>query len=366
MIAAPSPTLARYVGRLFAARVAAVLAMLVSILMVLDLLGESGRILAVPGNGGDDVWTYVWLRLPQLVAQFLPFSVLLGALITFASLSAQGEVVIFKAGGLSAHQILGPMFLVGAAVAVIAFAFNETVLTRSTATLSAWKAADYAPLKSLDAQLPRDLWASDGMTLVRARRPAGEAAGPARITNLVAYERDAGGRLVAVVRAAEAEARPGGGWRLKEARRFDVATGRTTAAPVLDWAVAIPPEQFRARDVSADEVPWWKLRALIERQRAEGRPTAALEAAWHHKLSGPLSAVLMPLLGAVAAFGLARSGRLLVRAGIGMALGFLFFVADNFMLAMGGFNAVPPWVAGWAPLLLFFLIGETILLWTEE
>jgi lipopolysaccharide export system permease protein len=36
------------------------------------------------------------------------------------------------------------------------------------------------------------------------------------------------------------------------------------------------------------------------------------------------------------------------------------------MLAMGGFNAVPPWVAGWAPLLLFILIGETILLWTEE
>jgi lipopolysaccharide export system permease protein len=366
VLAAPSPTLARYVARLFAARVAAVLAMLVAILLVLDLLGESGRILAVPGNGGDDVWTYVRLRLPQLVAQFLPFSVLLAALITFATLSAQGEVVIFKAGGLSAHQILGPMFLVGAAVALIAFVFNETVLTRSTAVLSAWKAADYAPLATLDRQGPRDLWASDGMTLVRARRPATGSDAPERVTDLLAYERDSNGRLVAVLTAPRAEALPGGGWRLSQARRFDVATGRITVAPSLDWPARIPPERFRARSVSADETPWWKLGPLIAQMRAEGRSTAALETAWHHKLAGPLSAMLMPLLGAVAAFGLARSGRLLVRAGIGMALGFLFFVADNFMIAMGGFNAVPPWVAGWAPLLLFVLIGESVLLWTEE
>ena len=366
MMAAPSPTLARYVARLFAARVAAVLAMLVSILMVLDLLGESGRILAVAGNSGDDVWTYAALRLPQLMSQFLPFSVLLGALITFAGLSAQGEVVIFKAGGLSAHQILAPMFLVGAGVAAISFLFNESVLTRTTATLSAWKAADYAPLSSLGARLPRDLWASDGMTLVRARRPADAGGSPMRITDVLIYERDATGRLATTIRAASAEPLPGGGWRLRDARRFDVASGQVRLAPSLDWAGRLPPERLRARDVSADETPWWQLRPLIARVRAEGRSTAALEVAWHHKLSGPLSAMLMPLLGAVAAFGLARSGRLLVRAGIGMALGFLFFVADNFMLAMGGFNAVPPWVAGWSPLLLFFLIGETILLWTEE
>ena len=50
----------------------------------------------------------------------------------------------------------------------------------------------------------------------------------------------------------------------------------------------------------------------------------------------------MPLLAAVAAFGLARSGQVLVRAVIGMALGFAYFVADNFSLAMGNAGAYPP------------------------
>ena len=57
----------------------------------------------------------------------------------------------------------------------------------------------------------------------------------------------------------------------------------------------------------------------------------------------------MPLLAAVAAFGLARSGQVLLRAAVGMALGFAYFVADNFSLAMGNVGAYPPLLAAWAP-----------------
>jgi len=78
-----------------------------------------------------------------------------------------------------------------------------------------------------------------------------------------------------------------------------------------------------------------------------------MEGKWWHKISGPLSALLMPLLGSVAAFGLARSGHLLVRAVIGMALGFAYFVVDNAALAMGNFGGYPPLIAAWAPFMLF-------------
>ena len=76
--------------------------------------------------------------------------------------------------------------------------------------------------------------------------------------------------------------------------------------------------------------------------------------------------MLMPLLGAVAAFGLARSGKLFIRAVIGMFLGFAYFVADNFAVAMGNLGTDPPLLAAWAPFLLFLLIGETVLFRTEE
>jgi len=100
--------------------------------------------------------------------------------------------------------------------------------------------------------------------------------------------------------------------------------------------------------------------------RATNRATAALEASLWHKIAGPFSTMLMPLLAAIAAFGLARSGQLMVRAVIGMALGFAYFVADNFAIAMGNLGAYPPFLAAWGPFLLFLLVGEAVLIRTEE
>jgi lipopolysaccharide export system permease protein len=49
-----------------------------------------------------------------------------------------------------------------------------------------------------------------------------------------------------------------------------------------------------------------------------------------------------------------------------MALGFAYFVADNFSLAMGNVGAYSPLMAAWGPFLLFLLIGETVLIRSEE
>ena len=72
----PSRQLALYTVRLYLTRSLAVLVGLVLVLMALDLLGETGKILAVPGNGEAELWRYVSLRVPMLVAFLLPFSVL--------------------------------------------------------------------------------------------------------------------------------------------------------------------------------------------------------------------------------------------------------------------------------------------------
>ena len=103
--------------RLFLTRTLAVLVVLVLVLMMLDLLGESGKILAVPGNGEAELWHYVGLRVPLLIPRFLPFSVLLGTLIAFVGLNQNSEVVAMKAAGLSAHQILAPLIVASIGVA---------------------------------------------------------------------------------------------------------------------------------------------------------------------------------------------------------------------------------------------------------
>src|SRR5512133_2943790 len=133
----PSRRLALYMVNLFVTRTLAVLIALVLILMTLDLLGECGELLAVPGNGDAQLWRYVALRIPLLISRFLPFSVLLGTLIAFVGLNQHSEVVAMKAAGISAHQILAPLILASVGVAAILFAFNETVVVKSARVITA-------------------------------------------------------------------------------------------------------------------------------------------------------------------------------------------------------------------------------------
>mgnify|MGYP002651763758 CR=1 FL=1 len=107
----PSRTVALYMARLFLTRTFGILAGLVLVLQALDLLSESGKILSVAGNGDAEVWRYVGLRLPQIVSTFLPFSVLLGTILTLITMNANSEVIALKAAGLSAHQLLAPLIL---------------------------------------------------------------------------------------------------------------------------------------------------------------------------------------------------------------------------------------------------------------
>ncbi|MBN8830824.1 MAG: LPS export ABC transporter permease LptG [Sphingomonadales bacterium] len=358
----PSRSIAVYLGKTFLWRCFAMLAMLVLVLQMLDLLSEAGNVLSYPGNGDAELWRYVSLRMPQIISRFLPFSVLLGTLIMLATLNANSEVIAMKSGGLSAHQILAPLMLASLGVAIISYVFNERVVVRATATLSAWENAKFGPIPG-DRGIKSNIWVRDGEDLIRAGTITG-AGSNARLQNVDIYDRH-GDKLVQII-SAKTGRLTSEGWLMEGVRVFDVVRGTSREVASLTVGKGIRPDQFTLSSVDPDGLSFTELQDAIETLRESGRPVASLEGALWHKITGPLSALLMPLLGSVAAFGIARSGKLFVRAVIGMALGFAFFVADNFALSMGNLGVYPPILAAWAPFLLFLLVGEAVLITTEE
>jgi lipopolysaccharide export system permease protein len=358
----PSRTVALYMARLFLTRTFAIMFTIVLVLQVLDLLSETGNILEHPGNGQAEVLRYVSLRAPEIVAFVLPFSVLIGTILTLITMNQNSEIVALKASGLSAHQVLAPLLVASLGVAGVSFAFNERIVARASATLDAWKKVDYGALP-VDRGDRTNVWVRDGDDLIEVEQIRGRGTA-ARLMGITIFDRQ-GGTLRSVV-YAPAGVRAGDGWRVGPARRFDVASGRLSQLGTVTVARGVRPDQFTLGSINADGLTFTELRDAIRDLEDAGRPVKALEGTLWHKLSGPLSAVLMPLLGAVSAFGIARSGKLFVRAVIGMALGFAYFIADNFALAMGNLGAYPPFLAAWAPFLLFLLLGEAVLIRTEE
>ena len=360
----PSRTLTVYLAKLFTVRIAAMLFVLVLVLLMLDLLSKSGEILAVPGNGQGELLTYAGLRVPQLISRFLPYSVLLATLITLVTLNQNSEVIAMKAAGLSAHQVLAPLLLTAGIVSVATFVFNEQVVTKSTQTLKAWEAVEYGPIPT-ESGVKTNVYLTDGDNILTAAYVAGSGEAIA-MRKVTWYRRNPDGMIVEQIDADRARY-AGPGWRLEGGlTRFNVQNAVTDDPASVVVGEGLLPEQIDLAKIDPDGEPFWTLGSSIAEFERAGRRTSELRAKWWHKISGPLSAFLMPLLGAVAAFGLARSGQLFVRAVIGMALGFAYFVVDNAALAMGSFGGYPPFLAAWSPFLLFLLIGEPVLIRTEE
>jgi lipopolysaccharide export system permease protein len=358
----PSRQLALYTVKLFVTRSLAVLVALILVLMTLDLLGESGKILAVPGNGDAELWRYVSLRIPLLISRFLPFSVLLGTLIAFTGLNQHSEVVAMKAAGISAHQMLAPLIVASLLISGALFAFNEKVVVNSNRQVTAWSDHDYKPVPP-ERGILSNVWILHGNDLVQADHVGGGGAS-FHAEGVMIFEREAG-VLQRVIRAARADP-IGGAWKLTDVRVYDSSMNVIRRLPEITALQGVQPEQLTLAKVDPDQLDFWTLKERIGQLERAGRPTAEAKAGLWHKVSGPLSTMLMPLLAATAAFGLARSGQVLLRATIGMALGFAYFVADNFSLAMGNVGAYPPMMAAWAPFVLFLLIGETVLIRSEE
>ncbi|WP_374764670.1 LPS export ABC transporter permease LptG [Yunchengibacter salinarum] len=360
----PSRTLSTYMARMHLTRFFGVLLGLTMVLQILDLLAQSDDILSAEGASYASIISYVSLRLPQLISQFAPFVALLATLLTLATLNQHSEVIVMKATGLSAHRILSPIGLASLMIAGAHFAFNELIVADASRELDYWAKNDYAVDLPPPTELGGQVWLKDGEKLVRVGRVS-RVHDRIVLDRVAIFKREGTSRLVELARADFAWYRDGR-WTLHEVRRFDTQSHALSIQPTEPVDLNVSPGRFTLLDIKPDHLPFASLWSKIEQRREEGLATDRLMASFLQKIAGPAASILMPLLGAVAAFGIHRGGSLFLRLVLGMALGFTFFVADNFMLAMGEFGVAPPILAAWAPFLLFLLVGYAVLFYSEE
>lgn len=362
---ARAPALSRYVALAFVRYIAVVLFGLLAVLQVMDVIGESNRILSVAGASEADLWRYAQLRLPILLSQFLPFAVLLATLITCGTLAASSQVVIMRSSGLSPHQVLMPMLAVAGLCAGFHLVWNEAVTVHAAARLAAWQATGYGanPVETL-VRAP-ETWTSAGGMVVRAR-PTPIKNGGVALEDIAIFDQVRGGGLDMVTFAGRGFLLAEGAGELEDVRTVDLISRNVRTVAKMSWQPAVTPAHFFMHSVNPDQMALLDLMAAARAMTGVGKDDRALKSEMYHKLARPLASLLMPLLGTIVAVGLARAGNVLVRASIGLALGFTYFIADNAIMAMGRSGAIPPQIAPWVAGLMFFIVGEAILFRTEQ
>jgi lipopolysaccharide export system permease protein len=302
---------------------------------------------------------YLLYQLPVAAVYGIPLALLFAALLGLSRLVQDSEMKAARVLGISPGQFLAPIILLGAVISIFSLVNNELIVP-----WSAQKALEVQKdilLRSPDTVIEERSFFTDALDrsiFIERLLPGGRFEGVTVIT-------PGGSRGPSeVMRAASGtydEAR--GVWDLHDISFRVFRNSRL----VLDFTAAdavLPVEGLTVAAGSDQDLAFLPLRELLGRLRLDpGRPKPAEWTALHRKIAEPLAATAFAVFALAVAMFSFRRGVPLGLVSV-MFLTFVYYATWSVFKLLGAQGTIAPWLAGWAPLLLYSLAGAVLLLFS--
>jgi lipopolysaccharide export system permease protein len=349
--------MSRYVARRLLARAAILIAGLAALMMLLDFLANGDQVIAHSDGVVWPILRYTVLRLPEIVAQVLPITAVLAALLTFADLARHSELTAIAAAGVSKARLALVVLPVALLIAAVQFVVEDQAVPAAVGRLRAWGIGDYAP--------PEDgvlAWLRTGDDILRIRA-FDPAAG--RIEGVTVYRRDPEGNLAARLSAASATYEDGG-WTLHDVSRSEVRPAVVEHADRLRWSDALDPELLGSVLADPRETRLGDLLRVIRTPGLGTQPSYRYKLWLQARLAAPVTTVAMLLI--VVALARPLSGRAAQGwwIALGIAVGFVCWTFAGLVLTIGDLGLLPPALAAWVPAGVFAASASSLLLQQER
>lgn len=347
-----------YAARRTLAAVVAALAGVVAIFLAVDFVDNSA------GFGGPG-WVPAVLQLyaykiPVVVRMVAPAAMLLGAGIAVSTFRNTREYTAMRASGLGPWRLAVPVLAVTFGLGVALVVLHDVVGVRAEARAEEINALRFGrggdKRRFLEAREPKRWFrGKDGRRIynLRGALPGG---GFERVTIL---EVDPGFRLARRIDALRMRA-DGDAWILEDVEDRTFLEGgemRLERAPSRRYAFDEPPEAFSVAPGRPSQMRWGTLIRQIDLRRRLGLPVVEFQLERYNRLAYPFAGVPGALVALALALRRNRRGHVstaLVES-VGVSLAFWGVQGVSFALGLSGH--VAPWVAAWAPNVLFLGAG---------
>ena len=305
------------------------------------------------------VLEYYATQIPQILVILLPVSLLLALLFVLGRMSRANEIVSMLTAGIGLIRVLTPLFLLAVLTTAICFALNYSV----------------AP----HAEMARKLFFSDKSTtgaegqifrnrrdsrtwFIQRLRPNSDV-----FDNIEVLQQDSSDHITMAFLAARAEFQPSENtWTLSQAKivRYD-PTGNIISEQieptliVRHWSET--PYRLRSANMRAEFMSLPELRDYLSFNSDFPQTLLApFRTHYHYRIALPWTCFVVALIAAPLGVGFSRRG---VLASVATAILLIFALnfSTHLFLALGEGDRVPPWIAGWAPTIVFGMIGLYLL-----
>jgi len=330
----------------------------ISIWLIFDVSDSISTFLDQHASLGR-VLEYYATQVPQILVILLPVSLLLALLFVLGRMSRANEIVSMLTAGISLTRVLAPLFVLGFITTVSCFVLNYSLAPHAEMARKLFFADQNS--SQIQGQIFRNRRESRTWFISRFRP------GASRFDNIEVLQQDAGDHITSSYLAQRAEYQETDrSWLLSDAKvvHYD-ATGNITSeeiAPSLvvrDWSET--PYRLQSANLRAELMSLPELRDYLQfNSDFPETLLAPFRTHYHYRLALPWTCFVVVLIAAPLGVGFSRRG-VLASVAIAILMVFALNFSTHLFLALGEGNRVSPWLAGWAPTIIFGLIGLYLL-----
>ena len=296
--------------------------------------------------------TYFALKLPLVVSQIIPVSILLGVLITFGLMNKNNEIIALKCGGVSVYYLLRPVLVIGIVFSILQFLLSEaivpvTITKANTIWLSEVKKKTLLTFKQ------NNIWIKGKRSIyyINYYNPKKN-----RISGISLNYFDNEFRLIKRVDAKEGIYKEGK-WILFDLME-QVLDGKDKGYRVSFFDERVAQVDFIPQDLKhlvkkSEEMSVTELFEYIQDVESEGYDATAYRVDFHAKFAIPLACVIMCVIGTGISVKRRIKEGLSISIAFGVGMIFLYWVSYSFCLSLGYGDVLPPIIATWITNVIF-------------
>lgn len=330
---------------------------------LVDLFDHLQTFLKYQASVGE-VSRYLFFKIPLIVTQMVPVATLASILMALGGMARHSELTALRASGVSTMQLAAPLFAIALTLSVAILAWNESVVPYST------ERSRYVEIVEIRNRPLKALLSEDGIWFHGRNGIYNIEHFDARtgtLVGLTVYDLTSAFTLQRLVEVPTAQWRDDR-WIISAAieRTFDERGSVVTRAlSPAEFVLPEKPQDFQIIEKDPEELNFRRLRHHIRELSRKGIDTTESRVDLHLKLALPLLPMVMVLIGVPLASRNPRRRPLATSVGIGLVVGFSYWVLLALSISLGHGGAIPPAIAAWTANAVFALLGAFLFLGPE-
>jgi len=300
--------------------------------------------------------SYFLNKIPSILFQVAPASILLSSIITLGLMSRHNEIMAMKSGGISLWRITFPILGVVLIIYVTLLGMSEYIIPPSNQKARTTRELIIEKKKPVAAFKQNEVWIHSNRAIysIKVYHPERNF-----LEGVTIYQFDSKFQLLQRLDARSARWK-GGRWVFFRASltRFDLESFPVRKEyPELILSLPETPADFRVAEKNPDEMNYRDLRDYVRKIERDGYDSGKYRCALYGKMSFPFIGVIMAFLGIPIALRKEKGAGIALGVGFSILIFFVYFWVFSFSLSLGKAGTLPPFLSAWLGNFIFALVG---------